>query len=169
VTVRGTTVSSTSALASFIRPSFFLILWGYQPHCRLPRSHDCVFVFERGIDSAFHKRVNGYTSFILTSPRHRHCSLYDSLLRICVPSVQICRDTERVKREWIVAGANFCVGRFASGLQCTTPSLPAALVEVVLPVVSLTMQQQIVWEVSGENMCDPSMHPGPAVGVWAVM
>lgn len=36
------------------------------------------------------------------------------------------RDIVCVKRELVVAGVNFCVGRFASGLQCTSPSLLAA-------------------------------------------
>lgn len=63
-----------------------------------------------------------------------------------------------------MAGVNFCVGGFASGLQCTSPSLPAdiALLQpylaFALPVVALAALE-IVWEVSGENVCDPPSAP----------
>lgn len=55
---------------------------------------------------------------------------------------------------------SFHVGGFASGLQCTSAALPVdiALLQpylgFALPVVVLTMLV-IVWEVSGENVCDP--------------
>lgn len=89
-----------------------------------------------------------------------------------IQHAQMCEDTapsHRVceKREWVVAGVNFHVGGFASGLQCTLPSPPAAVallqpyLAFALPVVALTVLE-IVWEVSGDNVCDLRAHPKPA-------
>lgn len=63
------------------------------------------------------------------------------------------------ERERVVA---FRVGGFASGLQCTSPAQPSdiALLQpylaFALPVVALTVLE-IVWEVSGDNVCDPPL------------
>lgn len=56
---------------------------------------------------------------------------------------------------------SFHVGGFASGLQCTSSSLPADISHSRIliwpshfPVVAFTVPE-LVWEVSGENVCDP--------------
>lgn len=52
---------------------------------------------------------------------------------------------------------SFHVGGFASGLQCTSAALPAAItlsqpyLALALPIVALTVLV-IVWEVSGGNV-----------------
>lgn len=62
------------------------------------------------------------------------------------------------------------VGGFASGLQCTSPSLPgdsallAALFGISSRAVVLYRSRagdgaDAVWEVSGENVCDPAGAP----------
>ncbi len=63
---------------------------------------------------------------------------------------------------------------FASGLQCTSPSLPTNIalpqpyLAFALPVVATHRAGdgvEIVWEVSGENVCDPEAHPKPVAAV----
>ena len=77
-----------------------------------------------------------------------------------------CADTVLVQYGLEAVSSSFGVGVFASGLQCTSPSLPADIallkpyLAIVLPVVALSVLE-IVWEVSGDNVCDPRAHLEP--------
>lgn len=68
-----------------------------------------------------------------------------------------CADTVLVQYVLEAVSSSFGVGVFASGLQCTSPSLPADITplkpywEIALPVVALSVLER-VWEVSGDNV-----------------